>query len=312
MARRRTASRSPSGLGSPASRPVWRPVWCRRPRPRRAPGPEELELVPGSASAREAAVSSPAAQAPLASYDLPDWTDPPTLQVPRILLDLEEEAAAERGGPPTPPRGGPVWRERQEDWDDTDAVLADLASAGPSVTAYEESSSEDPFAYDFLELDDESSWIAREVGPEAARPARRDSEEPAPVVASAPAPPRPAEPAPPPPAEARPAPSSPAAGTPVVTSPESTSPASKSRLFPGSATGTGTGTGTRAGSEEAVAAPRAPQRRRHVARPAKPILPRRTRPDAESPRSARRAPRPHLATRSWPPSPAWRSQPSCF
>ena len=71
----------------------------------------------------------------LASYELPDWTDPPTLQVPRVLLDLEQEAALERGGPlPTPP-GGPVWRERQEDWNDSDAVLADLANAGLSVTA---------------------------------------------------------------------------------------------------------------------------------------------------------------------------------
>ncbi len=109
----------------------------------------------------------------LAAYDLPDWTDPPTLQVPRVLLDLEQEAAAERGGPPPPPPGGPVWRERQEDWDDTDAVLADLASAGPSVTAYEESSSDDPFAYDFLDLDDESSWIARRgTGPRPSAPPR--------------------------------------------------------------------------------------------------------------------------------------------
>ena len=57
-----------------------------------------------------------------------------------------------------------MWRERQEDWDDTDAVLADLAGAG-KVTAYEESSSDDPFAYDFLDLDDESSWVARIEAP---------------------------------------------------------------------------------------------------------------------------------------------------
>jgi phosphatidate cytidylyltransferase len=53
-----------------------------------------------------------------------------------------------------------VWRERQEDWDDTDAILGDLASAGLHVTAYEESSADDPFAYDFLDLDDDASWGA--------------------------------------------------------------------------------------------------------------------------------------------------------
>ena len=112
----------------------------------------------------------------LSSYELPDWTDPPTLQVPRVLLDLEQEAAAERGGPPTPPPGGPVWRERQEDWDDTDAVLARLASAGPSVTDYEESSSDDPFAYDFLDLDDDASWLSRDDVVEESGPQSRAGE----------------------------------------------------------------------------------------------------------------------------------------
>jgi len=131
-------------------------------------GPEPLELVSGSVRANEASMSFPVASVALPGYDLPDWTDPPTLQVPRVILDLEQEAA-ERGGPPTPPRGGPVWRERQEDWDDTDAILGHLASAGPSVTDYEESSSDDPFAYDFLNLDDESSWITREDASDKAK-----------------------------------------------------------------------------------------------------------------------------------------------
>ena len=54
-----------------------------------------------------------------------------------------------------------MWRERQEDWNDSDAVLADLANAGLSVTASEESSSDDPFAYDFLDDAGGASWIAR-------------------------------------------------------------------------------------------------------------------------------------------------------
>ncbi|MGA3352344.1 MAG: phosphatidate cytidylyltransferase [Acidimicrobiales bacterium] len=123
------------------------------------PGPEGTEASSASAGTDEQAGRAIVAAL---SYDLPDWTDPPTLQVPRVFLDLEQEAAASRTGPPAPPPGGPVWRERQEDWNDTDAILAHLASAGPSVTDYEEPSSDDPFAYDFLDLDDDSSWIARD------------------------------------------------------------------------------------------------------------------------------------------------------
>ena len=126
------------------------------------PRSEPVENASGSASSDVApqASDSPSGAEVLASYELPDWTDPPTLQVPRVLLDLEQEAAVERGGPPPTPPGGPVWRERQEDWNDSDAVLSDLASGGLGVTASEESSSDDPFAYDFLDHDGELSWIA--------------------------------------------------------------------------------------------------------------------------------------------------------
>jgi phosphatidate cytidylyltransferase len=137
-------------------------------------------------------VQVPAAQSVaemLASYELPDWTDPPTLQLPRVLRDLEQEAAIERGGPPPTPPGGPVWREREEDWNDNDAALADLAKAGLSVTASEESSSDDPFAYDFLDDAEEASWVARnDAAPDtAAAPSRPEysapeAEVPAPVV----------------------------------------------------------------------------------------------------------------------------------
>ena len=131
-----------------------------------ASGPAGSDLAPQGSS-------STAVVDELASYELPDWTDPPTLQVPRVLLNLEQEAAVERGGqPPTPP-GGPVWRERQEDWNDSDAVLADLANAGVRVTASEESSSDDPFAYDFLHDGDEASWLApnesRDIAAQAPR-----------------------------------------------------------------------------------------------------------------------------------------------
>jgi phosphatidate cytidylyltransferase len=105
--------------------------------------------------------ASDSSGAPAVSYELPDWTDPPTLQVPRVLLDLEQEAADERGGPPPAPPGGPVWREHQQDWEETDSVIADLASDGLGVTASEESSADDPFAYDFLGLGEEADGLAR-------------------------------------------------------------------------------------------------------------------------------------------------------
>jgi len=124
----------------------------------------------------------------LGSYELPDWTDPPTLQVPRVLLDLEQEAAVEQGGPlPTPP-GGPVWRERQEDWNDSDAMLAELANAGLSVTASEESSSDNPFAYDFLDDGSEASWIARNEVPEFSTQPLRSADAPSPVAGPEPPP----------------------------------------------------------------------------------------------------------------------------
>jgi CDP-diglyceride synthetase len=148
------------------------------------PQSEPVEDPSASASSDEApqATGATSLAEVLASYELPDWTDPPTLQVPRVLLDLEQEAAAERGGPlPTPP-GGPVWRERQEDWNDSDAVLADLASAGLGVTASEESSSDDPFAYDFLDDAGGAFGTARNAVPEATTQFPRSTDALAPVA----------------------------------------------------------------------------------------------------------------------------------
>ena len=148
------------------------------------PRSEPVENASGSASSDVApqASDSPSGAEVLASYELPDWTDPPTLQVPRVLLDLEQEAAVERGGPPPTPPGGPVWRERQEDWNDSDAVLSDLASGGLGVTASEESSSDDPFAYDFLDHDGELSWIARNEAPDPSTQMPRAADTPSPLA----------------------------------------------------------------------------------------------------------------------------------
>lgn len=147
------------------------------------PVPERARIAGVEAAVAAGLVPSPAVPsagpavpgAAVPGYDLPDWTDPPTGQVPRVLLDLE------RVGPPPPPLGGPVWREREEDWNDNDTVIAELANTGPVVIAYEESSSDDPFAYDFLEFGDDDAWINETERTAALRP--RETE---PLVAPAP------------------------------------------------------------------------------------------------------------------------------
>ncbi|MCU1490490.1 MAG: phosphatidate cytidylyltransferase [Acidimicrobiaceae bacterium] len=86
---------------------------------------------------------------------LPAWTDPPTGQVPRVLLDPADDLDEDR---PVAPRG-PSWREEASDWDDdlslaflveegeeqTDTAL--MAGRGPELNA------EDPFDLTFADLD---------------------------------------------------------------------------------------------------------------------------------------------------------------
>lgn len=86
-----------------------------------------------------------------ATIELPDWTDPPTGQVPRVLLGDGED-------PDAPRRRGPSWRQSAQDWDqDTDALefliegddeVADDSSAiaGRGSRGFAET---DPFEFDF-------------------------------------------------------------------------------------------------------------------------------------------------------------------
>jgi phosphatidate cytidylyltransferase len=75
---------------------------------------------------------------------LPDWRDPPTREIPRVLL---EHPLADR----TPTVPGPVWREVESDWAHDDLTFADLVNEGTSVAEHTLSPDEpDPFAFDFV------------------------------------------------------------------------------------------------------------------------------------------------------------------
>jgi phosphatidate cytidylyltransferase len=92
------------------------------------PGATGLALVPG---------------------EMPDWSDPPTGQVPRVLLDAFEDSNPqdEVGGPAV---RGPVWRASERDWDDEED-LSHLAVEGETLITAEGGSEDDvdPYHFDF-------------------------------------------------------------------------------------------------------------------------------------------------------------------
>jgi len=91
-----------------------------------------------------------------ASYELPDWTAPPTGQVPSVLRgDSDAPGALERGP------HGPTWRQTPADWevdesgleylsDDPD-VAADLGDESSAIAGRGEdpTANADPFEFDF-------------------------------------------------------------------------------------------------------------------------------------------------------------------
>lgn len=132
--------------------------------PGTAPAPADGPERPGRGGATD--TSSPLVEV-TSAHELPDWSDPPTMQVPKVLLDLD--AASERPAASRAVTGGPVWKEHQGDWDDVDTSLADLADAGLGVAASEDSSADDPFAYDFLSGDPTGVRTSPSAGGEALR-----------------------------------------------------------------------------------------------------------------------------------------------
>ncbi len=106
---------------------------------------------PGERSAAAYAGEAAGWHEPTGAYGLPDWSDPPTGQVPRVLLDepLPGADPAELVG-----HGhGPSWREVGSDWDDDDD-LSFLAEA-PTEQAGGRlpTESDHPFEFSFAELE---------------------------------------------------------------------------------------------------------------------------------------------------------------
>ena len=125
--RKGPASRSPNGLGLPASRPGLRLGWCRRPRRWRALRPRLSGPLPPRRQRTWPRPRPCRPQSPRCSLLRAARLDrPPTLQLPRVL-GPRARGGDGAGGPAPAPPGGPVGANAEEDWNDSDSVLADLA-----------------------------------------------------------------------------------------------------------------------------------------------------------------------------------------
>lgn len=133
-----------------------------------------------------------------ASVPLPDWTDPPTGQVPRVLLGEGED-------PDTPRRKGPSWRQSAQDWEqDSDALefLVEAEDDEPDESAViagrDTGGTEpiDPFEFDFerptfrprSQADEEPQADNGELNGTAVEVATTDDAAWSELVAAAPAP----------------------------------------------------------------------------------------------------------------------------
>jgi phosphatidate cytidylyltransferase len=116
--------------------------------------PESLDLR-WSPSRR---LSAPA-QSP--DTELPHWTDPPTGQVPAVLArDSDEVPEWQRDGDT-----GPIWREREHDWDDAvyePSMLADEETNVGELRQDDHDQAEERRPWDFSDDDEGDAWPADE------------------------------------------------------------------------------------------------------------------------------------------------------
>jgi CDP-diglyceride synthetase len=113
-------------------------------------------LAPASGRRLDASGTTRDEEAPAAesfsALELPDWSDPPTGQVPRILLDADDTGEGDEG----PAMRGPTWREERSDWEqdlDLSFLVEDGTPSGIAGHASEVPREDDPFDFSFEELD---------------------------------------------------------------------------------------------------------------------------------------------------------------
>jgi phosphatidate cytidylyltransferase len=83
----------------------------------------EAAVAAGLVEAAPESETAPLTADDTATVPLPDWTDPPSGQVPRVLLDEGED-------PDAPRLKGPSWRQRAQDWEEDAAALEYLVEQG--------------------------------------------------------------------------------------------------------------------------------------------------------------------------------------
>jgi phosphatidate cytidylyltransferase len=79
------------------------------------------------------------------AVELQDWTEPPTGNVPRVILGEEEEGWATRTG------SQPRWRGDQDDWAEPDDFGEDLLDEGERIGALDDTRDDRPDLYSFEE-----------------------------------------------------------------------------------------------------------------------------------------------------------------
>ena len=85
-------------------------------------------LLTGTAPSSPRAPEAPISIEPEGSFVLPDWTDPPTGQVPRVLLDEGDDGESTR-------TRGPSWRQTSADWEADEDTLGFLVEQEEPVAA---------------------------------------------------------------------------------------------------------------------------------------------------------------------------------
>jgi CDP-diglyceride synthetase len=91
-------------------------------------GERTARHAPRHLAASERLLEEPVPEEILQGVELPDWTDPPTREVPRVLL-----REGEPGGPVIP---GPVWRESERDFQQDEEAFAELISQAVPVVEH--------------------------------------------------------------------------------------------------------------------------------------------------------------------------------